>query len=334
VIPDKGADIHALVQRASGIDVLWKSPQGLRAPGHGRLASDSATAWLEQYAGGWQEILPNGGDACQHNGVELSFHGESTILPWQYTILDAVGDHIAVEFKVRLYRSPFTIRRRMSLNAGRPALLLEETVTNWGADPAALMWGHHPAFGAPFVGTGARLWCSAQRVLVDDSYDPPLNPYAPGTQSSWPYAWRKDGSTADLSEMPGEDERRDSLIYLLDMGQPPWYALTNPTQGIGVGLAWTPDVFGCLWLWQEVHATRGFPWYGQACTVAVEPWSSYPGFGLTKVIDTTHTHLTIPAGGSLDARLCCVVFDVRADGPAVTGVTLDGTVRFGALENR
>lgn len=333
VIPDKGADIYALVHRATGLDVLWKSPQGLRAPGQGRFAPDSATAWLEMYEGGWQEILPNGGDACQHNGVELSFHGESTTLPWQYDILSAEGDQIAVEFSVRLYRSPFAIRRRMSLNAEQPALFIDETVTNWGADAAALMWGHHPAFGAPFLSADTRLSCSARSVLVDDSYDPSHNRYVPGSQSLWPYVCGKDGSVDDLSVLPGADVQRDSLIYLLDTGESPWYALTNPVQRVGVGITWTQEVFRCLWLWQEVHATRGFPWYGQAYTVAVEPWSSYPGFGLAKVIDATQTHLTIPAGGALEARLCCVLFDAQPDQAPVNSVTPEGAVRFGAQQN-
>src|SRR5262245_53668111 len=77
VLANKGADIYSLVHRKSGIDVLWKSPLGLRAPAHGWFTADSQAAWLEMYEGGWQEIFPNGGDACQYKGVELNFHGES-----------------------------------------------------------------------------------------------------------------------------------------------------------------------------------------------------------------------------------------------------------------
>ena len=75
VLPDKGADIYALVHKATGIDVMWKSPTGLRGPHEGRFSPDSQVAWLEQYEGGWQEIAPNGGDPGVYKGVELSFHG-------------------------------------------------------------------------------------------------------------------------------------------------------------------------------------------------------------------------------------------------------------------
>src|SRR5258706_14800819 len=84
VLPEKGADIYSLVHRAAGVDLLWKSPQGLRLPGQGRFSPDSSTAWLEMYEGGWQEILPNGGDACQYKSTELKFHGESHTLPGEY----------------------------------------------------------------------------------------------------------------------------------------------------------------------------------------------------------------------------------------------------------
>ncbi len=35
VLPDKGADIYSLVHRGRGVDVLFKTPWGVRAPGPG-----------------------------------------------------------------------------------------------------------------------------------------------------------------------------------------------------------------------------------------------------------------------------------------------------------
>ena len=35
VLVDKGADIYELIYKPKGIDVLWKSPWGLRRPGGG-----------------------------------------------------------------------------------------------------------------------------------------------------------------------------------------------------------------------------------------------------------------------------------------------------------
>jgi hypothetical protein len=185
------------------------------------------------------------------------------------------------------------------------------------------MWGHHPAYGKPFLSPDARLATSARTILVDDSYDSPSNALTPGAKGAWPLVAGKDGKPRDLSAIPGEDERRDTLAYLIDFGDQAWYALTNPRLNLGVGLAWDQRVFRCLWLWQEVYATRGFPWYGCAYTVAVEPWSSYPGMGLAKVMDTTQTHLTLQAGAKLSTELTVTLFEPAG---SVSRIDLDGTV--------
>ncbi len=325
VLPDKGADIYSLIHRASGVDVLWKSPQGLRAPGEGKLSSDSATAWLEMYEGGWQEILPNGGNACQYKGVELNFHGESTTLPWDFEIVEQRDDALIVDFSARLYRSPLAIRRRMSLDSTSSCVRLSEEVSNWAAEAIDLMWGHHPAYGKPFLSPDTRLETSAQSILIDDSYDPPFNILMPGAETKWPIAAAKNETVCDLSTIPAEDEQRDTLAYLLDLGDQPWYALTNPRLKLGVGTAWSRNVFSCLWLWQEVYATRGFPWYGCAYTVAVEPWSSFPGMGLEKVMKTTGTHLTLEPGAKLSSELTVALFEPAGPQP-ITRVELDGKV--------
>src|SRR6185503_9516159 len=87
VLPEKGADIYRLIYKPRQMDVLWKSPWGLKRPGGGvPTAGTTEEAWLEHYAGGWQEIFPNGGDACVYKGCHLNFHGEVSVLPWDYTV--------------------------------------------------------------------------------------------------------------------------------------------------------------------------------------------------------------------------------------------------------
>ena len=113
VLPGKGADISALVSKPDDIDVLWKSPWGLRRPDVVHSATDSATAWLEAYEGGWQEIFPNGGTANLYRGVELNFHGEASLASWDYEITAEHGDVAEVCLSTRLRRSPFLIERRL-----------------------------------------------------------------------------------------------------------------------------------------------------------------------------------------------------------------------------
>lgn len=327
VLPDKGADIYAITHRASGMDVMWKSPLGLRPLGHGWASPDSQTAWLEHYEGGWQEILPHGGAPETYKGVELSFHGESTMLPWQFEIVKDAGDEVIVEFSVRLFRSPFMLARRMVMDAQASCVRLIERVTNLAGEPMDFMWGHHPAYGAPFLSEYLRAFTNAQTVFTDPAYDSEHCKVVPGMTSAWPFAQGKDGGKVDLRCFAPQSERNFFMGYLRDFAGPPWYALVNAPLKLGVGVAWTASAFRHLWFWQEMRASTGFPFYGRTYTMALEPHSSYP-HGLVNVMHTTKTHHTLEAGASLDAELTFAMFDMfDHDGAKdVQRVELDGAI--------
>jgi galactose mutarotase-like enzyme len=326
VLPHKGADIYAITDARTGIDVLWKSPLGVRPPNHGYLSKDSATAWLEQYEGGWQEILPNAGAEHSYKGVPLSFHGESTLLPWDYTVQQSAGGEVAVAFSCQLYRSPFRIEREMRMTEHSAAFTLRERVTNLAGEAMDFMWGHHPAYGAPFVSEHLRVCTNARRQFADGHNANPFSPLAQDAYSAWPHAAGKDGGTVDLRTMPPQGTRSTCLAYLMDFDGAPWYALINPALRLGVGVAWSGEVFKHLWYWQEMHASAGFPFYSRSYALALEPHSSYP-HELVNVMNTTRTHLTLAAGASLQAWLTFSLFD--PDGATdVRGVNADGSVRF------
>jgi hypothetical protein len=325
VLPGKGADIYALVSKPDGIDVLWKSPWGLpSALGGIPSATDSVTAWLEAYEGGWQEIFPSGGGPCQYQGVELNFHGEASLAAWDYEIVESGGDAAEILLSTRLRRSPFLIERAMRLEAGRPILHLRERITNEGGDNLEAMWGHHPAYGAPFLSGACRIDTNARSIRADDELDGPGNELTPGAEFPWPHG-RKIDRVTDLSRVPGPDDPpRQTLAYLSDFAGPHgWYGITNTDRGIGVGLVWPTDFFPYAWFWQEMHASSGFPWYRGVYVMAIEPFSSIPGQGLVKVMEKTGTQLTIPAGASIGADLAAVLYHAKE---GITGIDPDGNV--------
>jgi hypothetical protein len=324
VLPDKGADICSIVHRSTGVDVMWKSPLGLRALNRGWTSPNSEVAWLESYEGGWQEILPHSGAPETYKGVELSFHGESTLLPWRHEIMRDSGDEVVVDFSVQLYRSPFEIRRRMALSAAANCVRLNERVTNLAGEAMDFVWGHHPAYGAPFLSEHLRVFTNARTIYTDPGYDSPYCRVAPGEVTEWPYARGKDGRRVDVSRFTSQTERNFFMGYLRDFDGLPWYALVNAHLQLGIGVTWTPQAFRHLWFWQEMRASTGFPFYGRTYTAALEPHSSYP-HGLVNVMNTTKTHHTLGAGASLDAELTFAMFDV--DGATeVKRVELDGAV--------
>ena len=322
VLPSKGADISALVSKPDDIDVLWKSPWGLRPPGGVHSTADSATAWLEAYEGGWQEIFPNGGTANVYRGVELNFHGEASLTSWNYEILTGRADVAEVRLSTRLRRSPFRIERTMRVEAGRPVLRFRERITNQGRETMHAMWGHHPAYGAPFLSGACRIDTNARSIHADDEIGGPLNPLTKGAIFSWPLGER-DGVTTDLSRVAGPDDPpHETMAYLTDFtGEHCWYGITNTELGLGVGLVWPKAVFPYAWFWQEMHASPDFPWYGEVYVMAIEPFSSMPGHGLTKVIEKTGTQLTFAPGQSLEVELAAVLYHA---GNGISGIDRDG----------
>ena len=299
LLPDRGADIHAVEDLRTGVDVLWKTPWGLRRHGGRDLEKGSAAEWLEMYAGGWQILLPSGGGPSSHRGVHHSYHGEACSLPWSATIgADADGAE-QVELRVRLADSPLLVERVVSLVPGHGEVVVSERVTNESDRSLEYMWAHHPAFGAPLVAPGTRIRTSATTIFADTSHDGPGNPLEPGTSHGWPIVRTRDGSTLDLSVIPAASDGRLLLGYLggFDEGRA---TIENDGLDLACTLSWDHEVFPYAWLWQELGATAGQPWLGRAYTIAIEPATSFPGTGLGGVVETTATHREL-AGGDVTA---------------------------------
>jgi len=308
VLADKGADIYRLIYKPHHLDVLWKTAWELKDPGSVTFSPpDPLAAWMDYYPGGWQELFPNGGAACLYKGAELPFHGGVTNLPWNYTIVEEGGHRVAVRFDVHTLRTPFHLERLMSLDAEAPILTIHERLTNEGAEEMEFMWGHHPAFGAPFVSEHCRLDIPAHHYEADDRYDPPNNPIRPGSRWFWPQVEDRFGHKVDLARPHPQGAKMTMLGYFTDLAEG-WYAVTNTQLGVGIGLTWPLEVLPYVWCFQEYNGTFGYPFFGRWYTLAVEPVSSYPGQGLEVAIQKG-TARRLAAGESLELELKVVFFN-------------------------
>ena len=269
VLPDKGADIYSFVDRATGIDVLFKSPWGRRDPVSLPPNPDSQANWMARYPGGWQQLLPNAGPARHQDGIELGFHGEASVVPWELLAADRQSARLAVE----LLSVPLRIERELRLDG--PRLSVRDLVRNLSPDPVPVSWVQHPAFGAPFIDGHSRIDSSAGLFLSDA--DVPGTGVRPDTQSPWPQLPGVTGR--DLTEVAAPDEARAVFGALTSFSTDAWFTVVSPTAGFGVRMEWDSTVFGHAWFWQECHATPGFPWFRRAYTVAVEPANVLPGQG-------------------------------------------------------
>ncbi len=323
VLPEKGADLYQWVHKESGVDVLWKSPWGLRRPGSGiPTASDTQVSWMEYYPGGWQVLFPSGGGPCTYKGVELSYHGEASAVAWDVAGLGHSKDEAWVRLTTRLARSPFTLTREMVLPKKGQSFLLRETIRNDAGEPMDYMWGHHPAYGAPFLSGDCRIDTNATVMQADPSSDPAGSVMEQGRRYDWPNVERA-GIVTDLTNVPGEDEHRASMGYLDGFGEIAWYGITNTHLGIGAGLAWRREDFPYAWFWQELHGSPGYPFYKGVYTMAIEPNTTWPGQGLVDAMEKTGTHRTLQPGESRTIELQAALYE---SDHGISGIDMKGNV--------
>lgn len=275
VLADKGGDVVEFLHKRTDTDYVWLSPHGLRDPSswvHG--ASDDVGAFVDHYEGGWQEIFPNGGAPSVYRGARLAQHGEVAMLPWDYSIVADSPDEVAVRLRVRTRRLPYEVVKTFRLASGSAALELESRVTNDSGVALHAMWGQHLVFGPPFLKPGGRIRLpEGVRVIP---HDVAINPAGRRVEPGGPYDWPIVSGT-DLSVVP-EPGGPSEIVYLTGFREG-WYEID------GFRVEWDASLMPYLWMWQELGASAGYPWWGKAYVVGLEPFSSMPTNGLAEAVD-------------------------------------------------
>ena len=162
------------------------------------------------------------------------------------------------------------------------------------------MWGHHPAFGAPFLREGVRLFVPAGKAVVSEPKFAASGILQPGSEFSWPLA-QADGVDLDLSTIPGPQAGYAELLYLKDLDAG-WYAVLDPEKKVGIGLAWPKEVFPYLWFWLVYGKAPGYPWWDRVYCIALEPWTSFPNTLDKSIQAGTQAHLK--GGDRLTLSFC------------------------------
>jgi len=182
-------------------------------------------------------------------------------------------------------RLPLELTRTVRVVPGKPVVLVEETVRNVGISDVSFLWGHHPVF-----------------------------PLLPGSVIDAPA-----GESVTEESKPGPVE---SLVYRPDVHDG-WAAIRQPAGGPpGVALAWDATVHPHLWVW-ALNGADGFPWYGRAHMVGIEPQRSWPFDGLAPAIERGQA-LTVPAGEAMSSWFTMALLSDSS--PAVTRVSKEGRV--------
>ncbi|HHN45994.1 MAG TPA: DUF4432 family protein [Planctomycetes bacterium] len=256
---DLGADIVEFVYKPSDVDAMWRSP--LPEIPFSRAAGPVKTeqGFLYYYEGGWQELFPHASRAEDAYGAALPMHGEAWSLSWEYRIQKDTPEEVVVAMWCSTRMLPFMLLRRLRIQEGEAFVTLEERVENTGTEHVSFIWGHHPAFGEPFLEEGCLLSASGD-TLYDGKNETP-----------WPPP--EDGIV--FTRIPPKSSGKGAMVYILDLKEG-LYEITNPRRQLTFRMTWDKEVFPYIWVWQEFGSNKGYPWFGRAYAMAVEPVSSLP----------------------------------------------------------
>lgn len=321
ILIDKGADIFTFKYKPLDLDFMWQSPIEMRKPFIATSALPEG-AFHDYFYGGWQEILPSAGWASEsYLGTFQGLHGEASLLPFQASIVEDDPEQVSIKLWTRLYRSPLKLERTLTLERGQSALKIDERLTNEAPVEFAIMWGHHPAFGEPFLDSDCVVQTSAKEVEVLDFH--PNGLWEPGEGYEFPLVKNvRTGELEDITRVRPKDSASVDVVFFkgLEKG---WYGLTNPKLGVGIGMAWDEKLFKYLWMWQVYGGHDDYPWYGRTYNCALEPFTSYPPAGITNAIENGTARIMKP-----EEVITTSLTAVAYEGESIKGVSIDGEVEF------
>jgi hypothetical protein len=318
IIADKGTDIYEFLYKPRDVDFMWRTRVGLRQRAHILASSPRAAGpHNDYYEGGWQELFPNCGNLSLHQDAEIGQHGEVLLLPWRYSITKDEPDEIEVRFDVRTIRTPFHLVKTVSLRRNEAVLRIRERVTNESGQGVDFTWGHHPAFGWPFVDETCRVDLPPCRIRTFEEYTPANSRLKAEQESDWPMAEGRDGAQVDLSHIPGPEVAAQDMVFLQGVRNG-WYAINNTTKRVGFAMRYPAEVFKQLWYWQVYRGGRDYPWWSATYNIALEPCATLPI--LERAVERGEA-LRLGAGESREIELLAVAFeglervgDVSAEG--------------------
>ena len=318
VLLDKGADIFEFTLKPKDTDFMWQSPLEMRKP----FAATSALpegAFHDYFYGGWQEVLPSAGWASEpYLGTYQGLHGEVSLLPFEARILEDSPERVTLDTWVRLYRSPLALRRTLSMERDKSALFIKEHLVNESMEDYAIMWGHHPAFGAPFLDESCVVQVPAKKVEVLAFH--PNGLWEPGGDYDFPMVPnRRTGKLQNITKVLPYETSSVDVVFFKELTEG-FYTIANQDKKFGFGMAWDHKLFKYLWMWQVYGGHNDYPWYGRTYNAALEPFTSYPPAGVQNAINNGSA-LVMSPGQAIDTELAAVAFE----GDQAAKVKLDGT---------
>ncbi len=305
VLPGMGGKVLSLIDKEADRNVLWRNQRVRVRPGPLQADVD------DYFAGGWDDAFPTCDPCLNEHGEQLPYMGELWNLGLDPQVEEAGPGRVAVVMEAQMPITPARWRRRISLSADRPVLLVESRVENVGPRPFRFCWGSHAALA---VHQGMRLDVPAAiGEVTDGGVAGALG--ALGERYDYPLVPCRGGGEFDVSRVPPAELGAHGLHALQGLGAG-WAAATDPATRRGVGLVFDPETFGCVWQWMAYGGFRG--WYH----AILEPWTA-PQTSLAAAIEAG-TALTLSPGEALHSSIAAVLYGGVS---RVSALDWDGSVK-------
>ena len=166
--------------------------------------------------------------------------GNPEIIPEQAKVVRSIYKQYLAGASFRMIQERLEIEQipkmciRDSLESGDSTLHLHQKVTNLGGVRQTFMWGHHPAFGYPFLDDSVRLHVAGTpTVTVPAATIAHHCPFDHETIGQWPTLPGKDGREIDMSRAYRPEDRLYMEYALSNLAEGA-YELINHNSGLGV----------------------------------------------------------------------------------------------------
>ena len=107
------------------------------------------------------------------------------------------------------------------------------------------IWGHHLAFGEPFLDENCRIDTAAKRVEIHDEPFSENQRFETGASFEYPILKDKSGQDVDIRQVLPKRSKKMDLAYFTHLKEP-WFALTNTKKKLGFGMRFDKKLFDSI----------------------------------------------------------------------------------------
>jgi len=304
VLPDTGAKIFRLIDKAADRNVLWENT---------RIAPHRAPVFAsmdDHWSGGWDEIFPGGAPSTDRYGEATPYMGELwSAVGWQWRAEQRAGE-VLLTCSVETPITPARYTRILRLSDDAPVLTSEIRLEHIGTRPFDYALGTHPSLA---ISPHHRFDVPGTDVEVDE-FGGENRLGERGDRYLWPMLRLRDGTQLDVRRIQGPEIRSFALHYVTGL-KAGWAACTDSSTRRGFGLVFDPDLFKVVWLWQVYGGWRGY------YHAAMEAWTSWPG-ALADAVKAGRARVMEP-GDVLETTVHAILY---GGVNSVAGLRADGSV--------